>query len=337
MKAVGLTRYLPIDHPDALIDLELPKPLPAGHDILVRIEAVSVNPVDTKVRAPKDKVEDEPRVLGWDAAGVVDAVGPDVTLFAPGDAVYYAGDITRQGSNSEYQLVDERLVAKKPASLDFAAAAALPLTAITAFESLFERLNIDKLGADAGHKLLIIGGAGGVGSLAIQFARLAGLTVIATAGRKESADWCRALGADHVIGRDKPLTEALAEIGLKHVDYIFNAADTDAYWAESVAALKPQGKIVAIVDNRGPLAMGEMKAKSASLHWEMMFTRAMFRTDDMIHQHQLLAEVAAWVDAGKVRGTLAETVSPINAANLRAAHAKLESGTMVGKLVLAGW
>ncbi|BAK76009.1 zinc-binding alcohol dehydrogenase family protein [Pseudogulbenkiania sp. NH8B] len=337
MKAVALTRYLPIDHPEALLDVELPRPPAQGHDLLVRVEAVSVNPVDTKVRSPKDKVESSPRVLGWDAAGVVEAVGPDVTLFQPGDAVYYAGDITRQGSNSEYQLVDERIVGHKPASLDFAAAAALPLTAITAYEGLFARLGLDSNGADAGKSLLVIGGAGGVGSLVIQFAKLAGLTVIATAGRPHSADWCRQLGADLVLDRHHPLIPVLTLHGHPQVDYIFNAADTDGYWETMGEAIRPQGRIVTIVENRGPLAQDQLKLKSATHVWEFMFTRPMYRTPDQIEQHHLLETVAGWIDSGRVKGTLSETWSPINAENLRRAHRLLESGSMVGKLVLQSW
>lgn len=337
MKAVGLTQYLPIDHPEALFDLELPKPAPNNHDLLVRVEAVSVNPVDTKVRAPKDKVETSPRVLGWDAAGVVEAVGPEVTLFQPGDAVYYAGDITRPGSNSQYQLVDERIVGHKPASLDFPAAAALPLTSITAFEGLFERLRIDLNGADTGKTLLVIGGAGGVGSLVIQFAKLAGLTVIATAGRAQSADWCRELGADLVVDRHTSLAEALSVHGYPQVDYIFNAANTDSYWAAMCEVIRPQGHMVSIVENSGPLDQNLLKAKSVTFSWEMMFTRSMYRTPDQIEQHRLLEKVAGWIDEGRIKGTLSETWSPINAENLRKAHQRLESGSMIGKLVLAGW
>lgn len=338
MKAVGLYRYLPIDHPEALLDVELPKPAPGPQDLLVKIEAIAVNPVDYKVRAPKDQREEMPKVLGWDAAGVVEAVGSDVTLFQPGDKVYYAGDITRQGSNAEYQLVDQRIVGPMPKSLDFSQAAALPLTAITAWETFFERLGIDPNGAHAGRTLLIIGGAGGVGSIGIQLAkRLAGLTVIATASRPESIKWCRELGADHVIDHQGDIPAQLKEIGLPHVDYIACFNDTDRHFVAMVEAIRPQGRIVSIVENLGPVPVNLLKGKSASFGWEMMFTRSMFGTPDMIEQHRLLTKVAELIDAGSLRTTLGESLGKINAANLRHAHARLEDGHTVGKLVLTGF
>ena len=230
MKAIALTRYLPIDDPQSLVDIELPQPKPGAHDLLVRVEAVSMNPVDTKVRAPKPQVEAQPKVLGYDAAGVVEAVGDGVTLFKPGDAVWYAGDITRSGSNAQYQLVDERIVGRKPANFDFANAAALPLTAITAWELLFQRMRFDADGADRGRSLLIIGGAGGVGSIAIQLARRAGLVVIATASRPETIEWCIQMGAQHVIDHRQPLKPQLQALGFSEVDAIVNFADTAPYW-----------------------------------------------------------------------------------------------------------
>lgn len=337
MKAVGLTRYLPIDDPESLVDVELDKPSPTGRDLLVAVRAIAVNPVDTKVRAPKDKIEPTPKVLGWDAAGVVEAVGPEVTMFAPGDEVFYAGDLTRPGCNAEYQLVDERIVAHKPRSLDFAQAAAIPLTAITAYESFFDRLGIDVEGGDAGEPLLIIGGAGGMGSIGIQLAKIAGLHVIATASRPESIRWVKELGADHVINHYEPLRPQIEELGLKHVDHaaVFNS--TDQHWNAAVDLIRPQGKIVLIVDNREPLAQNVMKSKSASLVWEFMFTRSMFQTPDMIEQHRLLTRVANWIDEGRIRGTAGELMTPINAENLRQAHRKLEAGRTIGKIVLEGW
>jgi zinc-binding alcohol dehydrogenase family protein len=338
MKAVALTRYLPIADPESLVDLTLPDPKPAGHDILVKVEAVSVNPVDTKQRAPNPKVESAPRVLGWDAAGTVAAVGPEVTLFKPGDEVYYAGDVTRQGSNSELQLVDERIAAKKPKSLDFAQAAAIPLTAITAWEAYFDRMKIDPAGAHRGRSLLIIGGAGGVGSIGIQIAKVvAGLKVIATASRHETVAWAKELGADHVVDHSKPLRPQIEALGLKHVDYIANFNDTDRYWDQMGDLVAPQGAVCLIVGTKGPLAMDAVRGKSASVCWELMFTRPRFKTPDMIEQHRLLTRVAELIDAKQIRGTLRETLRPINAANMRAAHAKLESGTTIGKLVVAGW
>jgi len=337
VKAVALTRYLPIADPESLVDVTLPDPVPTGHDLLVRVAAVSVNPVDTKQRAPSAKVESQPRVLGWDAAGTVAAVGPEVTLFKPGDEIYYAGDVTRQGSNSELQLVDERIVARKPRTLDFAQAAAIPLTAITAWECYFDRMKIDPGGAHRGATLLVIGGAGGVGSIGIQIAKVAGLKVIATASRPETVAWVKDLGADHVVDHSQPLRPQIEALGLKFVDYIANFNDTDRYWEQVGDLIRPQGAISLIVGNRGPLAQEGVRGKSATICWELMFTRPRFKTPDMIEQHRLLTRVAELIDAGRIRGTLRETLRPINAANLRAAHAKLESGQMIGKLVVAGW
>jgi zinc-binding alcohol dehydrogenase family protein len=314
---------------DSLVDLELPKPSPAGRDLLVKVEAVSVNPVDTKQRKQGTSA---PRVLGWDAAGTVAAVGKEATLLKVGDEVYYAGDVTRAGCNSEFHLVDERIVGRKPRSLDFAQAAAIPLTAITAWEAFFDRLKVKR-----GSSLLIIGGAGGVGSIGIQLARLAELTVIATASRPESSAWCKALGAHHTVDHRKPMRPQLEALGLKHVDYIANFSEVDEHWAAIGDLVAPQGGIVLIVSNKAPLNVDAIRAKSATLSFELMFTRSRFQTPDMIEQHKLLGQVADWLDAGRLKGTLKETLSPINAANLRKAHAKLESGTMIGKLVLKGW
>jgi zinc-binding alcohol dehydrogenase family protein len=311
-------------------DIELPKPAPAGRDLLVKVEAISVNPVDYKQR----KVDSPaPRVLGWDAAGTVEATGPEVTLFRPGDPVYYAGDVTRPGANSEFHLVDERIVGRKPKRLDFAQAAAIPLTAITAWEAFFDRMKIDIGGEDAGKRMLIIGGAGGVGSIGIQLAKIAGLTVIATASRPESIAWVKELGADEVVDHRKDLA---SQVG-KPVDYIANFNDLDTHWAAMGQLIAPQGSMVAIVGNQKPMPMDVVRSKSATMCWELMFTRPRFKTPDMIEQHRLLDEVADWLDSGKLRGTLKETLSPISAANLRKAHEKLESGTMIGKLVLRGW
>lgn len=338
MKAVALTRYLPIDDPESLIDVELETPSPGAHDLLIRVEAVSVNPVDTKVRAPKPQVEERPKVLGYDAAGVVEAVGSEVAGFKPGDAVYYAGDITRPGSNAQFQLVDARLVAIKPASLDFAQAAALPLTAITAWELMFERMPYAFEGGGTGKSLLIIAGAGGVGSIAIQLAKLAGFTVIATASRAETAAWCKQLGTDHVIDHRQPLTAQLQALGFDMIDAALNLADTDRYWEALGELLAPLGHVGLIVEPTGALRIGDpYKAKCIGIHWEMMFARPRFRTADMDEQGRILSRVAALFDAGKLRGTLNDTLSPISAANLREAHRRLESGGTIGKLVLSGW
>ncbi len=338
MKAVALTRYLPIDDPQALFDCELEQPRPRPRDLLVRVEAVSVNPVDTKVRAPKPQVETQPKVLGYDAAGVVEAVGADVAGFRPGDAVYYAGDITRPGSNAQFQLVDAGIAARKPASLDFAQAAALPLTALTAWELLFDRMGYAVEGGGAGRTLLVIGGAGGVGSIAIQLAKLAGFRVVATASREETTAWCRELGADHVVDHRQPLAPQLQALGLDAVDAALNLADTDRYWTELGELLAPQGRVGLIVEPSGPLRIGDpYKAKCIGIHWEFMFARPRFGTADMDEQGRILARVAELVDAGRLRTTLREQLSPINAANLREAHRRLESGRGIGKLALSGW
>ncbi len=338
MKAIGLTRYLPISDPDALVDIEIETPAATGHDLLVKVEAIAVNPVDTKVRAPKPQVEANPRVLGWDAAGTVVAVGPDVTLFKVGDPVYYAGSITRPGANAEYHLVDERIAGHKPASLDFAQAAALPLTAITAWEALFDRLGVSPKGDHAGKSVLIIGGAGGVGSIGIQLAKtLAGLTVIATAARPASQAWCRRLGADQTVDHRGDMAAQLKALGFAQVDYILCFNDTDGHFPAMADLIAPQGKICTIVENVAPLPVERLKNKSAALIWEFMFTRAMFGTPDMIAQHRLLNEVARLVDAGRLQTTVGENLGTINAANLRRAHAMLEGGQTIGKLVLEGF
>jgi zinc-binding alcohol dehydrogenase family protein len=310
-----------VDHTFA--DIELPKPSPSGRDLLVKVEAISVNPVDYKQR----KAATSSRILGWDAAGTVEAVGTEVTLFKPGDAVYYAGDVTRPGCNSEFHLVDERIVGRKPNKLDFAQAAAMPLTSITAWEAFHDRMRIQR-----GKRLLIISGAGGVGSIGIQLAKHAGMHVIATASRPDSIAWVKSLGADEVVGRD-----FRSQINTP-VEYIANfSGDLDAYWDAMAELVAPQGAVVAIVANQKPLSMDVVRSKSASVCWELMFTRPRFKTPDMIEQHKLLNQVADLLDAGKLKCTLKETLSPINGANLRKAHQRLESGTMIGKLVLTGW
>jgi len=333
MKAVALTHYLPVDNPNAFLDVDLPKPTAKGRDLLVAVKAVSVNPVDTKVRAPKDQVETTPRVLGWDASGIVEAVGPEGTLFKPGDEVYYAGDITRSGSNAEFQLVDERIVGFKPKSLGFAEAAALPLTTITAYEAFFDRLGIDRDGADKGKSVLIIGAGGGVGSIGIQLAKAAGLVVIATASRPETANWVKALGADHVVNHREPMVEQVRALGFRHVDHIAIFNDM-RHWETAVELIRPQGGIVTIDATDLPMPMAGMKVKAASLHWEFMFARAMHQTPDMIEQHKLLTYVANEIDAGRIRTTLSEVLTPINAENIRAAHALIETGRAKGKIVV---
>jgi NADPH2:quinone reductase len=336
MRAVGYKHSRPIDQADSLIDLEIEKPTPQGRDLLVEVKAVSVNPVDTKVRKRADPKGGAPKILGYDAAGVVAALGSDAKLFKPGDEVFYAGSILRQGTDAEYHLVDERIVGAKPKTLDFAAAAALPLTSITAWEMLFDRLAVPRGGAE-GRSLLIVGGAGGVGSIAIQLARhLTKLTIITSASRPETVAWCKELGAHHVIDHSKPMAAQLEAIGHRFVDYVFGVNASDQHYDTIVEIIAPQGKL-GMIDDPGMFDANKLKGKSASLHWESMFTRSSFQTADMEAQHRLLSEVAKLVDTGVIRTTLAETLGTINAANLKRAHALIESGRARGKLVLAGF
>ncbi|MDG2400445.1 MAG: zinc-binding alcohol dehydrogenase family protein [Akkermansiaceae bacterium] len=318
-------------------DTELPRPKATGRDILVQIEAIAMNPVDYKVRPAES---DPPKVIGFDAAGIVVETGDAVTLFQEGDQVYYAGDVTRSGTNAEFQLVDERLVAKRPTSLDASSSAALPLTSLTAWEALFDQLGINRKTPDdnSGKSLLIIGGAGGVGSIAIQLAKLAGLTVVATASRRESSDWCRNLGADHIINHHEDLPPQLKSLGLDTVEYIANFNDIDRVWEAMAEMIAPQGSIVLITGHQTQLDFGgAFKLKSAKICWEFMFTRSMFQTNDMITQHHILETVAELVDNGKLIATANGSMSPINAKNILEGHRRLESGTTIGKLVLSGW
>ena len=338
MKAVAYYHSLPADHADALQDAELPAPTPGPRDLLVEVKAISVNPVDTKIRRNVAPTDGDAKVLGWDASGIVKAVGSEVSLFQPGDRVYYAGAINRAGANSELHVVDERIVGHMPNSLPFAEAAALPLTAITAWELLFERLQITQGNADQGQSLLIVGAAGGVGSVLVQLARqLTGLTVIGTASRPETQAWVRELGAHHVIDHRQPLSEELKRIGINQVTHVASLTQTDQHFAQLVEALAPQGRLALIDDPEQPLDIMQLKRKSLSLHWELMFTRSLFETADMIEQNRLLDRVAELVDAGTLRTTLGEHFGSINAANLRRAHALLESGTAKGKIVLEGF
>ena len=338
MKAVAYQKALPIDHPASLQDIELPDPVAGGHDLLVEVKAVSVNPVDYKVRASQSAADGQWKVIGWDAAGIVRAVGPDVTLFQPGDRVWYAGDITRPGSNAELQLVDERIVGHMPKSLSFAEAAALPLTTITAWEMLFDRLGVAPGKRPSNERLLIVGAAGGVGSILTQLAsRLTSLTVIGTASRPETRDWVKARGAHHVIDHSQPLIDELKRIGLADVTHVASLNQTEAHFAQLTEAIAPQGKLALIDDPEAPLDIMKLKLKCISLHWEFMFARSLFKTADMIAQHQLLNEVTALVDAGVIQTTVGEHFGTINAANLKRAHALLETGKARGKMVLEGF
>ena len=338
MKAVALKAYLPIENPESLLDVNIEQPIPTGRELLIAIDAIAVNPVDTKVRAPKDKIETNYRVLGWDAVGKVVATGPEATLFKAGDEVYYAGSIARPGTNSEFHAVDERIVGRKPASLSNAEAAALPLTAITAWEGLFDRLQLTQEKNSPPKTLLIIGGAGGVGSIAIQLAKaLTNVKIIATASRSESIEWCKSLGADLVVDHSASLVEQLRSQSFQYVDYIFCLNNTDQHWQAMAEIIKPQGHICSIVELSGQVDLNLLKSKSINFTWELMFTRSLFETDDMIEQHYLLNRVAELIDSGRIKTTLNQVLSPINAENLRLAHAQLESGRTIGKIVLEHW
>ena len=335
MKAIAITQASGAHgNIEALEEITLPVPVAAGHDLLVEVKAISVNPVDTKVRAGFSG--DTPRVLGWDAVGVVKSVGENVTLFKAGDEVWYAGALTRPGSNSEFQLVDERIVALKPRSLDNVSAAALPLTSITAWELLFDRLGIQENGNE-GDVLLIVGAAGGVGSILTQLARkLTKMTVIGTASRPETQKWVADAGAHYVIDHSKPIAEELIRIGIPAVTHVASLTHTDKHYLQLIEALAPQGKL-ALIDDPETLDARPLKTKSISLHWEFMYTRSMFETPDMIAQHQLLTRVASLIDNGTIKTTLGEKLGAINAENIRQAHRQLETGKTMGKLVLEGF
>jgi NADPH2:quinone reductase len=335
MKAVGFTRSLPVTDERCLIDLDLPVPEPGPRQLLVRVAASSVNPADAKRRRRAAVGRDLPApiVLGYDAVGKVVATGQDARLFQVGDKIWYSGSIHLPGSNAEYQLVDERIAGRRPSSLDDAAAAALPLTALTAWEALFDRLRL-VAESESGRSLLIIGGAGGVGSIAIQLARLIpDLTVIATASRPETQDWCRRQGV-HMVVDHSQLVESMGALGFKTVDYILNCADTSRYWAAMAELIRPEGRIASIVEPSGPIDLGLLMLKSATFVWENMTTRPFFSLDTMQRQHQILTELAVLVDANKIRSTLTRTLHGLTSATLRDAHRAIESGHTVGKIAV---
>jgi len=341
MKAIGYTQSLAIENPNALVDIELSTPEVSGHDLLVKVKAIAVNPVDFKIRQNVPGSSEAPKVLGWDAVGEVVATGNDVTLFTPGDVVFYAGDLNRQGSNAEFQLVDERIVGAKPKSLSDAEAAAMPLTTITAWEMIFEHLALEKTEQGQTTKsdevLLIVGASGGVGSIMIQLVKnLTGATVIATASRDSSRQWVKELGADYVVDHSKPLAAQISALNIGDVTHVASLTHTDSYLDAYVEVLKPMGKL-ALIDDPASLDISKLKPKSISLHWEFMFTRSMFQTDDMIEQHRLLNAVSSLIDQGVIKTTLGKHMGTINAENLRAAHALLESGKSIGKIVLEGF
>ena len=342
IKAIGYKDNLAIDNEQALQDITLEKPTASGHDILVEVKAISVNPVDYKIRQSRPASEGEYAVIGWDAAGIVTAVGDEVSLFSVGDKVYYAGDLTRSGSNAEYQLVDERVVGHMPASLSFAEAAALPLTTITAWEMLFDRLQVPVSDGSSGESaydvsVLVVGAAGGVGSILTQLLKTrTSATIIGTASRDESVQWLKDLGADHVINHRNPLCDELQKTGITEVDYVISLNNTEEHYEEIIKCLKPQGKF-GLIDDPKSLDANPLKTKSLSLHWEFMFTRSMFHTSDMIEQHHLLNNVAKLIDAGDIKTTVAYHLGTITAEHLRSAHQMLENQQAHGKIVLEGW
>ena len=337
MKAVGYRNAGPVSDSQALEDIELAVPSPTGRDIRVAVRAVSVNPVDTKIRRGVAPSPGEYKVLGWDAAGVVDAVGPEATLFKPGDEVFYAGSLDRPGTNSALHIVDERIVGRKPRNLNFAQAAALPLTAITAWEALFDRLKVTDPTPEGGGSILVVGGAGGVGSIAIQILRqLTGLTIIATASRPETQAWVKEMGAHHVVDHRNPLNEELGRLGLPAPGFVFSTTETDKHLDAIVELMAPQGRFC-LIDDPPPLDIMKLKRKSLSLHWELMFTRPLYGTADIEEQHRLLNRVSAMVEEGKIRTTMSAHFGAITAANLLKAHALIESGSARGKIVLEGF
>jgi NADPH:quinone reductase len=337
MKAVGYRNAGPVSDSQALEDIELAVPSPTGRDIRVAVRAVSVNPVDTKIRRGVAPSPGEYKVLGWDAAGVVDAVGPEATLFKPGDEVFYAGSLDRPGTNSALHIVDERIVGRKPRNLTFAEAAALPLTAITAWEALFDRLKVTDPTPEGGGSILVVGGAGGVGSIAIQILRqLTGLTIIATASRPETQAWVKEMGAHHVVDHRNPLNEELGRLGLPAPGFVFSTTETDKHLDAIVELMAPQGRFC-LIDDPPPLDIMKLKRKSLSLHWELMFTRPLYGTADIEEQHRLLNRVSAMVEEGKIRTTMSAHFGAITAANLLKAHALIESGSARGKIVLEGF
>jgi NADPH2:quinone reductase len=335
MKAIGFKQSLPITDKNSFIEFETEEPSPLGFDLLVKIEAISVNPVDFKIRqnAAKDTILDTPKIIGWDAVGTVEAVGDKTSLFKVGDQVFYAGDLTRSGSNAEYQLIDERIVGKKPKNLSLEEAAAIPLTGLTAFESLFDRIKVNPE-TDKGKTVLILAGAGGVGSIAIQLAKKIGnLTVIATASRPDSVQWCKDLGADFVVNHHN-LKEDLEKINHSQVNYILDFVDLAAYWETASEVIKPQGHIVSITGSSKPLNLDVLKVKSVTFSWELMYTRSMFNTEDIVRQHEILNTLADLLDAGTIKSTLTTTLKGFTVENLKKAHEMQESGKTIGKTVI---
>ncbi|PIT99634.1 MAG: zinc-binding alcohol dehydrogenase family protein [Bdellovibrionales bacterium CG10_big_fil_rev_8_21_14_0_10_45_34] len=332
MLAIGFRKNLSIEETDALIEARLPRPAANGFDVEVRISAVSLNPVDTKQRKGREITNETLQIPVWDAVGIISKIGDQVDHLKVGDRVFYSGDLNRPGAASEYHVVDSRLVALAPKSISDAEAAALPLTSLTAYEGLFEQLRVIP-----GKTILVVGGAGGVGSMVIQLAKLAGLNVIATASRDETILWVKSFGANSVIDHRERLSEGLKKIGVDNVDYIFNAADTATYWSQMEEVIRPFGRIVSIVESSIPLDLTIMMKKSVTFSWELMFTRSLFQTEDMQEQSRILSKIASLVDEGKIRSTIFRSMSPINSENMKEAHRLLESGKSIGKIVISEW
>lgn len=338
MKAIGFTQHLNINNSRSLFEFEESIPVPKGHDLLVKVNAVSVNPVDVGVRRGGHGKLKTPKVIGWDACGIVKKVGNQVSLFNPGDRVYYAGSFKRPGSNSEYQLVDERIVGHAPKSLSDDEAAAMPLTSLTAYEALFKQLSVSSNSQSNKDKtILIINGAGGVGSVATQLAANAGLTVIATASRPESINWVKSHGAKYTVNHRNNLVDEVRELGYKFVDYILELKDIDNHWKEMCELIKPEGAIASVTENRRPINLRLLTQKKAIFAWEWMYTKSYYHTNDMQTQHDILEKIAYFLDNGQLKCTLTHSLSPLNATNLRKAHNLVESGHMVGKVVVSRW
>lgn len=338
MKAIGFKKHLKIDDPESLIDFDMEKPTAKGHDLLVKVNAVSVNPVDVGVRKSGHMVLKTPKVIGWDACGVVEEVGSKVRLFKQGDRVFYAGSFIRSGSDSEYQLVDERIVGHAPKTLKDNEAAAMPLTSLTAYEALFEQMGLTWNQENNQSKtILIINGAGGVGSVATQLAHLAGLTVIATASRPDSIKWTQDHGTDYVVNHREDLVKQVRKLGYKYVDYILELKDLDGHWKEMCELIKPEGHIVSITENHRPINLRLLTKKKAHFSWEWMYTKSYYQTEDMISQHDILNKIAQMLDNGKLKCTMTKSLEPLNAINLRKAHKLVESGHMTGKVVVYHW
>jgi zinc-binding alcohol dehydrogenase family protein len=333
MKAIGFKTSHDINENESLIEIEIDKPLAQEYDIVVKVNAVSMNPVDTKVRAKaaKNTVLEDAKILGYDAVGIIESMGEKVSNFKIGDRVYYAGDITRNGSNAQFQVVDSRIVAIAPSSLNDTQAAVFPLTSLTAWEALFDRLNVNK---SEKKTILIIGGAGGVGSIATQIAKAqTNLTVISTASREETRTWAKTMGADYVANH-RDLVNSVRKLGFQTVDYIFNVADTRGHWDSMGELITPQGKICSIVEFDGTLDFSVLKSKSATFVWEFMFTRSMYTTKDIQEQHNILKQMALLIDEGKIKTTLTHTIEGFNTESIKEAHALVESGKTIGKVAI---